>query len=151
VIRPIAIAAACYKKWKGAIKFIDDFDDYTLTGIVISRPDLFVMAKATEHNGELAWFIRMLVGQLDQLIPALPPWPIEKICFCRHGDGRIRSYSIKRMLHLEKLKLAKKLANEQPTRLPLQRTTVEARVSRAGSAADPASEAGTTIGIRERT
>lgn len=117
VLRPIDIAADCYRRWCGAVNFIDDLDDYHLTGIVVSRPDIFLMAKATElpdNTGKmcLTWFIRIFVGPLDRLMPALPPWPIGRIGFCRRGDDRVRTWPIERMLRLEKLGLKDKLRKE---------------------------------------
>lgn len=109
-LRPIDVAEQCYREWQGDVTFVDDLADYLVTGVVVSRPDFFVMAKAVEHEGELAWFIRMFVGHsLVPVLLALPPFPIERVCFCRRNDGRLRSYSIKRMLHLEKLGLYNKL------------------------------------------
>ena len=98
-LAPIKIAAACYQKWEGTVNFIDDLDDYMLTGVVISTPYLFGMAKiidvANGREGETvkpepAWFVRM----------ASLPCYLPKICFCRRGDGRLRVYDTARLVKL---------------------------------------------------
>jgi hypothetical protein len=97
-VRPIAIAEECYRHW-GGLNFFNDLAHYHLHGIVVSRPDIFLMAKAIEdpepkHAGEVAWFIRMFVGDMAELVPALPPYPIKWIRFCRmRKDGTLKEKS----------------------------------------------------------
>ena len=106
-ITPIRIAALCYKQWGSKVEFIDDLDDYLLNGVVIARPDIFGMAKITDlapegaKEKDLAWFIRMAVGDLPRLLEALPCY-LPKISFCRRNDGRVRVYRLERLLKLTK-------------------------------------------------
>jgi len=111
-VRAIQIAWARYQEWGGA-DFMSDLDDYLVHGVVIARPDLFGLAKVIEdpgHDGEPAWFIRMAVGKLSELLEALPPYQsVKRICFCRHKktgqlDQRLRTYSLERARHLSKLR-----------------------------------------------
>jgi hypothetical protein len=99
-IKPIAIAAACYRKWKSDVPFIDDLDAYHLDphGVVISTPTIFAMAKVIDMNGP-AWFVRVAVGNLTELLRATPAW-LDKICFCRRNDGRLRVYPLRRLIKL---------------------------------------------------
>lgn len=99
-MQPIKLAAAWYLKWDSQIKFIDDLDDYLLTGIVISTPYLFGMAKVIQVDNQVpAWFVRIAVGRLDTLLAALPCY-LPKICFCRRNDGRLRVYDTARLMKL---------------------------------------------------
>lgn len=111
--RPIIIAADFYRRWIKDQTLLDDLDEYQFYGVVVSRPDIFLLARRIldphpKHQGELAWFIRMFVGDIGELMRALPQEPIKRICFCRHGDPRVRSWPIERMLKLEKLDLHKR-------------------------------------------
>ena len=109
VIRSIAfrkltafrVAELCYEKWMGEVSFANDVGDYLYDGVVISRPDLFGMAKVIDlapegQKPEPAWFVRMAVGNLNELLAALP-LPLPKICFCRRNDGRVRVYSLQKL------------------------------------------------------
>jgi hypothetical protein len=100
--RPTAIelAHACYKKWKGMASFQEDLKHYLLYGVVISRPTCFVMAKVIDlapldADGvpippiRPAWFVRMAVGDLRELI-SLTPGFLPAICFYRRGAGKMR-------------------------------------------------------------
>jgi hypothetical protein len=102
--RPTAIELAhvCYKKWKGMASFQDDLTHYLLHGIVISQPNCFVMVKVIDlaEEGEEckpAWFVRIAVGDLRELI-ALTPGFLPAICFCRRGDGRLRVFPLARFI-----------------------------------------------------
>jgi len=100
---PIKIAAQCYRNWHSDIEFIDDLDDYLLTGFVVSRPDLFFMLKVIDiappgSPPEPAWFVRICVGGLLPLLGMMPQF-LPKICFCRRNDGRMRIYSTERLMH----------------------------------------------------
>lgn len=83
------------------VSFDDDLQDYMRNGLVISRPDIFGMAKLIAWQGRLAWFVRMAVGDLATLVAELP-LRTEKICFCRDkSDGlRIHAWPMGRMLRL---------------------------------------------------
>jgi hypothetical protein len=106
-LRAIEIAMLRYKQY-GMTKFVEDYDEYTLTGILISMPDLFIMAKIIDlapdeaKEQEPAWFIRMAVGSTRTIADALPWTALPKICFCRRNDGRLRSYSSRRITELAK-------------------------------------------------
>ena len=98
----IQVAAACYKKWMGAASLEEDIAHYIGNGgVVISTPTCFGLAKVIESpkTKQPAWFIRMAVGRLDELLYRLP-FCLTEICFCRRNDGRLRSYSLERMMEL---------------------------------------------------
>lgn len=107
VIEPLPIgrpaiedAKECYNKWNGAVTFEQDLKDYLATGMVVSRPDVFAMAKVINFRGEPAWFIRVAVGNLQELLRLLPvylPW----ICFCRRGP-KLKAWPLKRFFELTK-------------------------------------------------
>jgi hypothetical protein len=101
---PMAIdqAMECYKKWKGAATFEQDLAHYLLHGVVVSRPSCFGLAKIidlAEPGEEVmpAWFIRVAVGDLRELLGCLPGF-LPAICFCRRGDGKLRAYSLTRLI-----------------------------------------------------
>jgi len=96
----IDIAELCYARWMGSVSFADDLSHYLLNGMVLSRPDIFAMVTVIDlapegAPPEPAWFVRMAVGDLRELISVLPGY-LPKICFCRRGDGRMRTYSLDR-------------------------------------------------------
>jgi hypothetical protein len=101
-IPAITLARMYYRQWKSDVPFDQDVQDYLENGVVISRPDLFGMARFTQApDGQLAWFVRVAVGNLKRLVPSLPckvPW----ICFCRRKDPRLRYYGFDRFLQLTK-------------------------------------------------
>jgi hypothetical protein len=91
------IAERCYEQWMGEVSFTQDLANYLIDGVVISRPDLFGMARIVNiapegSKPEPVWFVRMAVGNLVELLDALP-YRLPKICFCRRNDGRMRVYS----------------------------------------------------------
>ena len=93
----IQVAAACYLKWKSAVPFEQDVAEYLSSGCVLSYPHLFALARMIELNKEPAWFIRIAVGRLPDLLATLP-WHTKKIAFCRRNDGRMRVYSLERLI-----------------------------------------------------
>jgi hypothetical protein len=102
------VAEECYEKWKSNVPFELDVADHLLNGVVISRPDLFGMAKIVNiapegEKVEPAWFVRMSVGHLPELLRNLPVH-LPKICFCRRNDGRVRVYSLDRLIAKAKVK-----------------------------------------------
>ena len=114
MIKPLALgriaiqeAAACYHEWMPEVSFEDDLAHYLSYGLVLSTPRCFALAKVIEgpRTGQPAWFIRMAVGRLDELLSTLP-YAFEEICLCRgkKGDLRIRSYSLERMWQLARRK-----------------------------------------------
>jgi hypothetical protein len=94
------IAEACYQKWMGDVSLADDVAEYLNKGCVVTRPNLFALARVVEiplkEGPQLAWFIRMVVGDLEELLDVLP-FPLKWICFCRRNDGRMRVYSLDRL------------------------------------------------------
>ena len=89
----IDVAQLCYSKWMKT-PFIEDLAKFLLHGVVIVRPDLFGMAMVVDLAPPDAegnpippprpgWFVRMAVGDLVQLLEALPPTNLTKICFER--------------------------------------------------------------------
>jgi len=99
-------AAYLYLKWKSTIPFNEDLAHYLVFGCVATRPTAFAMAKVIqlpesdkEWSLQPAWFIRIAVGQMMELISLLPrylPW----IAFCRRGEDRMRVYKLERLLRL---------------------------------------------------
>src|SRR4029077_3949694 len=110
IIRPllpnewaVAVAKLTYEKWQNKkqvpperrVKFEDDLRDYLCNGVVVSRPTIFWMAKIIEvkpkwaAGPELAWFVRIAVGSIDELMQTLPG-PLPNIAFCRRCDPRVR-------------------------------------------------------------
>ena len=96
-------AAACYREWMGEVSFEADVAEYLAHGVVISTPTCFGLARMIEgpRTKQPAWFVRMAVGDLRELLSRLP-YSLPEICFCRgkKGDLRIRSYPLERMLQL---------------------------------------------------
>jgi hypothetical protein len=105
----IDIAREYYKKWGDVGKtFHQEVAHYAENAMVFIRPDLFMLAKIidlrpldAEGNpiGEElmpAWYIRMAVGRLSELLLTLPVY-LPTVCFHRHGDLRLRTYSLKRI------------------------------------------------------
>jgi len=67
-------------------------------GIVISRSDLFAMAREIDYLGKKAWFCPMAVGDLSELLRFVPQPSLEKICFTRRSDPRLREYSLNKLI-----------------------------------------------------
>jgi hypothetical protein len=121
VVTPIQVARRCYLKWKATPSFERDLVDYLENGIVISRPDIFAMAKIIEVEGgsacpqadasgpdnalgtrrstEQTLFVRVAVGSLRKLLCNLPVL-LPTICFCRRNEPRMRRYSLVRFLQV---------------------------------------------------
>jgi hypothetical protein len=100
-VTAIQVAAACYTKWMGQVSFEADVAEYLANGVVISMPSCFGLARVIKapDTGEPAWFVRMAAGRLDELLYRLPYY-LPKICFCRKNDGRMRCYSLERVIKL---------------------------------------------------
>jgi hypothetical protein len=81
-------AQADYQRFSG-IDFADDLLDYLEHAFVVSRPNLFAMARPIEFRGKRGWFIRYAIGNLLELVTVLP-CPLEFIAFCRDNDGIMR-------------------------------------------------------------
>ncbi len=96
-------AAQCYREWMSDVTFEEDVAFHLAHGVVISTPTCFGLARVIEgpRTNQPAWFIRMAVGRLDELLYRLP-FCLPEICLCRgkKGDLRIRSYSLERMMQL---------------------------------------------------
>src|SRR5215472_9100937 len=80
----IDVARAYYEKHSD-LSFDEDMADYMRNGFVTSYPWVFGMVKVINHEGEPAWFIRMAVGPLIDLLRILP-FPLPKIAFCRNNE-----------------------------------------------------------------
>jgi len=108
-ITAIKVAELCYAKWMGDVSFSDDVAAYLTHGVVVVRPDIFWMgcvvdARPMDADGnpigdrpEPAWFIRMCVGDLRDLMRTLPEPHFPKMYFCRRNDGRMREYSLEKL------------------------------------------------------
>lgn len=112
IIKPLGLgrtaiqeAVECYRRWMPQTSFEQDVAHYLSCGLVLSTPRCFALAKVIEgpRTGKPAWFIRMAVGRLDELLATLP-YRFEEICLCRgnKGDLRIRSYSLERLMQLSR-------------------------------------------------
>jgi hypothetical protein len=110
ILKPISlgvtamhVAAQCYREWLPTVSFEEDVAFYLEHGVVISTPRCFGLARVIEgpRTKGPAWFIRMAVGRLDEILCWLP-FTLPEICLCRgkKGDFRIRSYSLERMREL---------------------------------------------------
>ena len=112
MIKPLSLgrtaiqeAAECYREWMPQVSFQEDLAHYLSYGMVLSTATCFALAKVIEgpRTKKPAWFVRMVVGRLDELLSHLQiQFPLEEICLCRgkKGDLRIRSYSLKRLMEL---------------------------------------------------
>lgn len=112
--KPLAIdlAVELYKQWQGE-NLVKDILTYAGNGgVVIVRPNLFGLAMMIDWKGEPAWFVRMAVGRLSDLLQELRP-RLPKICLCRQKDEeldlKIRAYPLERLMHLDRLSLKTKL------------------------------------------
>ena len=89
----------CAKKGQLAL-FEKSLADHLATGVVISMPEVFGMAKAVKlEDGRIAWLVDSAAGKLQQLIQYFPrflPW----IAFCRVKDntGRLRVYPMEKFI-----------------------------------------------------
>jgi hypothetical protein len=107
----VAVAKLTYEKWQTKnqvpaerrVKFEDDLIDYLCNGFVVSRPTIFWMAKIIEvkprwaTEPELAWFVRIAVGPMEELFQTLPAF-LPNIAFCRRGDGRVRVFPLEKFV-----------------------------------------------------
>jgi hypothetical protein len=82
---------------KGNGNFYTDLANYHQYGVVISRSDVFAMARVIEWKGDRAWFCQMAVGDLADLLKQVP-YHLDKILFCRRSDGRLREYSLDKLI-----------------------------------------------------
>jgi hypothetical protein len=104
-IKPVTVAINLYRKWKGRwfmgfLTFLADLVDHMLHGMVIARPDIFMMAKTIRtKDGEPGWFIRVATGNLADLLISLP-FQLPTISFCRRGDERVREYKTSKLIPL---------------------------------------------------
>lgn len=63
--------------------FHKDVNDHLKNGgVVISRPDIFALAKVIELDGRRGWFVRFALGNMVQLLMQLP-CVLPFIAFCR--------------------------------------------------------------------
>jgi len=106
-------AAQCYKEWKSDVSFLADLLEYVDNGIVIARHDIFGMAKIIDlrprdktgkpigEKPQLAWFIRVALGDLRTLVAELPCFlPHIVLCRCKGGKITTRKYAFKRFMQL---------------------------------------------------
>ena len=82
------VARENYAKYSG-LDFAEDLLNYLRTGYVVSRPNLFAMAKPIEREGRRGWFIQIAVGNILELLTCLP-CPLDFIAFCRNNDDNMR-------------------------------------------------------------
>jgi hypothetical protein len=87
--------------------FINELAIHLSHGIVISRSDLFVMARVIDRCGEKAWFCRIAVGDLEELLRHVP-YHLDKICFVRRTDPRLREYSLSKLIQKVNAKKGRK-------------------------------------------
>lgn len=108
-MRPILIARSLYIRY-GMIPFEQDLTAYLTDGFVVSLPHCFAMGKVvdlapSDTNGEPqpCWFVRIAVGNLQDLMKLLP-FELPRIAFCRRNDGKMRVFSLQRLRRLAKVK-----------------------------------------------
>ncbi len=88
------------QKWYAEHRYslLRDLAHYHRHGIVITRPDVFVMAKLIKHEGELTWFIKFGSGDIISLtwwvLSNLPCDAVRKIAWHRHDKEQLHSWSI---------------------------------------------------------
>ena len=106
-VNAFADAKADYAR-HSKVDFADELLDYLNHAFVVSRPNLFALARPIELKGERGWFIRYSRGNLLELLTVLP-CPMAFIAFCRNGDGIIRKVNweafVKKCLAMKGLKL----------------------------------------------
>jgi hypothetical protein len=66
------------------LNFEADHIYYHRNGYVISYPHMFGMFQPIHHEGERIWFIQIAVGNLLELLSALP-FMLPKFAFCRNN------------------------------------------------------------------
>ena len=77
----------------GHSEFFDDLADHLRTGIVVSRPTCFFMAKMMlirPKEGqplERAWFVHFYTGSARELVTCFP-FPLGWIAFCRRDKPK---------------------------------------------------------------
>jgi hypothetical protein len=76
--------------------FYGTLAQYHLHGLVISRSDLFVMAREIDYEGEPAWFCRFAVGDLKALLDEVPH-PRRWLCFTRRNEIKLRAVRLDRL------------------------------------------------------
>jgi hypothetical protein len=92
------------------LNFESDLVDYMRNGFVTVRPHIFGMFKAIHHEGERIWFIRIAVGNLLELLGALP-FMLPKFAFCRNNNGdKMVVVDAERMIQVAKQALEMKEA-----------------------------------------
>ena len=82
------VAVENYKKYSG-LNFWKDLMYYLRTGFVVSRPNLFAMARPIERDGKRGWFIQIAVGEIGELITCFP-FRLDFVAFCRNNDENMR-------------------------------------------------------------
>lgn len=82
------------------LDFGDDLVDYMRNGFVITRPQLFVMAKVIHRDDGHLWFCRIAIGNLIELLTVMPFY-LPRIAFCRNGRAdKMRICSTNRLTEL---------------------------------------------------
>lgn len=80
--------------------FEDDLIDYMRTGFVFIRPKMFAMAKVADRNGEKMWHVQLAIGNLIELLMAMP-FKLKWICFCRNNKAdQMRVCRLDRLVRL---------------------------------------------------
>ena len=93
---PVAKAAEMCHKDGG--NFLEQLEEFLLTGFVLSAPDAFLMGRAVPYGCEItgdfrqtwpedecnAWFVWWGVGSAERLL-ALMPYELPWVGFVRHG------------------------------------------------------------------
>jgi hypothetical protein len=93
----IETAREYYASYGGSAgTFNRELAEYAENAMVFIRPDLFLMAKIIDLGNGPIWYIRMAVGVLSELVQTLPVY-LPEVCFTRHGDLRLRTYSLDRI------------------------------------------------------
>jgi hypothetical protein len=95
---PFDLARLFYAQYMD-LDFADDLIDYHRNGFVVSRPTLFAMFKVTDYEGEPAWFVRIAIGNLLELLGCMP-CQLPKLIFDRNNENNVRVVDTKRLLEV---------------------------------------------------
>jgi hypothetical protein len=68
------------------LDFEKDLKWYMRNGFVTVRPHLFGMVCPIEYGGKRGWYIRIVIGDLGELISCLP-CRLDFIAFCRNNQA----------------------------------------------------------------
>jgi hypothetical protein len=96
----------------GDMNFEEDLIEYMRNGYVVTRPKLFAMVKVVDYEGERVWYIRIVVGNLLELITTLP-FMLPKLLFTRNNQpDQMRIVDTQTLLETAMKRIGEKHAQE---------------------------------------